>query len=150
MREKTQLEIDLSIDIFNLDEELQKMPQIFEYYSSKYAEAKKIEGEIDQERTICYSKLDKDIRSLPSRYGIKGRATEGTISSIIYTDDEYAELHKKFVEAKYNTTVLKGIVDSLKIKSDSLRNEVLLHGQQYFSVPEVKELSISQKRNKRS
>lgn len=110
---------DLSLDYENLDEDMEKMPSIFAFWSAVLAEARREKNIIEMKLDIRRSKVMDSIKSI-IKEGVK--MTNQDKDDLVNVDSDYVKLRTELINVDTTVSKLFGIVDSLKIKADNLRS----------------------------
>jgi len=127
---------DLTIDIHKLHEEWNQQSHLFMRYAEEAADAKLTMDRLKERVDVVKAELDTEIRKNPDRYGIV-KLTEGQVQSHIVMDVKYREAMAEYLESRHQYDLLSAAVRAMDQKRSALENLVRLHGQQYFSVPQV-------------
>lgn len=126
---------DLSIDINNLHKEFLRQSQLFMEYAEECALARRRMDKLKEGLDVLRAEKDSAIRLLWLTKGVK--YTEAQVSSHILLDKECKEASCCYLESKYEYEMISSAVKAFEQKKSALENLVRLHGQQYFSCPEV-------------
>jgi hypothetical protein len=141
-------EKDIEIDESALDVECLDQARRMLTYTVGAAEAHK---EMDLAKAVVdfvKARLDKEVREDPRAHGLGDRITEGAISSVIITNDEYDAVNRDYIEKKYQYEVATGVVKSFEHRKNMLESLIRLHSQSYFAGPSVPH-NLSEERQKR-
>lgn len=129
-------EKDLYIDESALDVEWLGQAPLMMRYCRELAKAEKEMVRLKEKMKVEWAILDKDIRTNPADFQII-KITEAAVQSAIIMDKDYQGLSQELIEAQFEFNMLKGAVDSIKMRKDALQDLVKLHGQQYFAGPTI-------------
>lgn len=134
-------EEELQIDMYALETEWVDQPRRFFKYAEALAEAKHDLDKAKEALEVKKANLDQAIRQAPESYGLGGKVTEAGIGNAIILDETYGKLRNRVHEASHLVELLGAAVRAFDQRKCALENLVRLHGQQYFSAPEVTEVS---------
>jgi len=110
---------DLSLDYENLDEDMEKMPSVFSFWSAVLAEARREKNILEMKIDIRRSKVMESIKSL-IKEGVK--MTNQDKDDLVNVDSDYVKLKTELINVDTTVSKLFGIVDALRIKADNLRS----------------------------
>lgn len=131
MRVVTDIEKDVGIDKYHLDEEAKKLPSLVSKYHSlvfeKTEELNELEFELEKEEAVAR----KDARALFNAKGIK--ATVDMIADEVCALPAIQQLRKKVAHAKTEVAYIKGVLVALDAKKASLNNLASLYVRDYWS-----------------
>ena len=125
---------DLEIDLSNLHEEWLRQPMLYSQYAEASAEALRQKDLAKNKLEVVKAQLDLAIRSDPAKFEL-GKITEAAITNTILLQEEYQEVYREYIQAKYEFDILCGVVKSFDQRKTALENEVRLWGAQYFAGP---------------
>lgn len=128
---------DLSIDIDALHKEWLRQPSLFMEYAEECAEARRKLDKVKEGIDVLRAEKDTMIRQQWSATGIK--CTEAQVSNHVLMDSDYKKANEHLIELRYEYEMISSAVKAFEQKKSALENLVRLHGQQYFSTPEVKD-----------
>lgn len=115
---------DAAIDRFNLIEEMEVHPRLFEKWSSKVIEATKRRDHYKGKRDLLYSDFDAEIRANPEEYGFGERITETGIKSFITGQPDYRKLQKKRLSAERDINAYVAAVRTMEHRKRMLEKLV--------------------------
>jgi len=131
---------ELGIDPDALDVEWLMQPQLYLKYAELYVNAEVYYDRTKEKLELVKATLDNRIRSTPALYmSSEKKLTEASINSIIVTDEEYKKAQSIFQAAKRTFKLLGVALRAFEQRKTALENLVKLHGQSYFSSPNVNE-----------
>ena len=126
---------DLAIDINALHLEWLRQPQLFMEYAEQCADARRKLDKVKESIDVLKAEKDSIIRQNWAANGVK--CTEAQVSNHVLMDPDYRKATDHYIELKYEYEMLSSAVKAFEQKKSALENLVRLHGQQYFSSPEV-------------
>lgn len=129
-------EDDIRIEETSLDVEWLEQATLFLRYSRHAALKEKEKDEAKEALDLVKAELDKEIRSFPERFGLE-KITDKAVENTIPMQSNYKEASEKFIQAKYEWNVAKGVVDAFNQRKEALENLTKLNGQNYFAGPKV-------------
>ena len=139
-------DVDLSIDLNYLHLECQKHSELAMKYSKLFAKAKRTASMMDEKVKTLRSQLVKEANENPDKNLGKGvKPTAPNVEAYYRDHTEYKEAKQNWIDAVYNMDLLEGTKFAFQARKSMLENEVKLHGQQYYSTPEVNDLSEASK-----
>ena len=115
---ESQLDEDLHIDRFNLNEEFTKHSERFAWYATAYELAQSYENRLKVDLERLYALLDIKVRGTMTQQGM--RITEKKVENAVITDNTYMDLMDRYQSAKEQTGVLKAARDAMYAKKDVL------------------------------
>jgi hypothetical protein len=127
----------LEINLGRLEEDAAGQPNLMRQAGEALAKARKRVKETKQERKVAAAMLHSNVRSSPETYGVEGRVTEKVLDDIDALDEGLADLDKKIIELEYEEDVLDAFVKACGSRDRQLEVEAKLHGQMYFSKPDM-------------
>ena len=130
-------ENDTYIEETKLHVECLDQPRLMKKYSDLLAEAKRALEHEKHRLDVLKAELDKAVRANPEVYEIHGKITEAQVTAAITTSADHKKLSEAIIELQYEVNMLKGTVDAINSKKDMLEELIRLHGQNYFSGPNV-------------
>jgi hypothetical protein len=155
VKKKTTKAPEEEFDFFEIDEnnlvrEWTNQPKLFFQHSVMLVSARKRSEQLkasislinDDIKTIK-AKLDLKIRRDPEKYNIP-KITEPSVTAAILIqpclerkEEEKRTLEKRLISVKYRIGILEAVVSTLEQRKSALQDLVRLHGQNYFSTPQV-------------
>lgn len=139
-------EADLKIDLNFLHLECQNHAEMFMKYAKESARAKKAASLAEEKVKTLRSQLVKEANEDPD--GVLGKGIKATAPNVeaYYRDDAgYKAVKQAWIEAVYYADLMSGAVFAMQSRKSMLEMSVKLHGQQYYSVPEIENLSDAAK-----
>ncbi len=119
-------EFDLfEIDKFRLDDEWVNQVRWYGNYAMKLAEAKAAYEQSKSKLEITIAELDRDIRSVPIKYGIT-KKTDTAVERTIPLQDKYKEDNQGMLKAKHAMDVLQAQINTLEQRKRSISDLVQL------------------------
>lgn len=135
MPNQQQFQQSIKIDILSLDEEWLKQPLLVHEYSQRWvaadAEMEQLKDELKLKRSEIYLRLREEHEG--------SRVTEANLNSLVDSNSQIIEINNKIHAKREELGVFRAARDAVQAKGAALENLVKLHGQQYFSTPNVKE-----------
>jgi len=128
--DKSQVEADVSIDKFALDDEWVKHPSNVLSYSEQAVEAERVVSRLELRKDVLIAQLDQQLRETATE-----RVTEAVLKNFIARQPEFQELEEEIILAKYELNMLRAVVRALEHKRKGLEKLVDLHLTSYFSEP---------------
>ena len=139
------------IDLTRLEEEWLQQPKNFYVVSNQLADARSeiSEAEAEVELARAYRKeieaqLTLKISSDPAKYKLKEKPTAVLVSSTVLIRPSYKKALQKCRDAQEElnhawnkVNHLQSLVNSFDQKKSTLEYLVKLHGQNYFSIPQI-------------
>jgi hypothetical protein len=125
---------DITIDQAALDQEWLRQPSLFGDYAEAKAEAEKAADEAKEYRDLIEARLDKEVRSNPSAFGLD-KVTDKAIGVVVSTHPDFQKAVAALIQARYELALISGALEALRHRKSALENLVVLHGQNYFSTP---------------
>lgn len=127
---------DMRIDETALDYEWLEQPTLMFKYAKLTADAKLTLDKVKDKLDFVRAELDGRIRANPKEFGME-KITESAIMNTIISQEEYIQMQKDLLKAKYNFDITRGAADAISARKDALENMVKLFGMQYFAGPNV-------------
>jgi hypothetical protein len=144
--DENEYDTDLSIDLNYLHLECQKHPELAMKYSKLFAKAKRKASILEEKVKTLRSQLVKQANENPDMYLGKGvKATAPNVEAYYRDNTEYKEVKQNWIDAVYEMDLLEGAKFAFAARKSMLEEEVRLHGQQYYSTPEINDLSEASK-----
>ena len=120
---------DVRINKYKLDEECARQSTLYLYYSDLLAEAKADEDAADDALDKILGTVEMKLRDNPPD-GVK--VTDSTIKALVAKDDEVDKAKEKLRKAKKWKYRIEGIVNSMGHKKSELDNLVVLWSKGYY------------------
>lgn len=152
--EKTDKFSFLNIDIGELDQEWVKQSRLYHKWATKLADARFDHDTAKSKLDAVEAECDRDIRLMPSDYGIQ-KITEERVKKAVILHPDYAAADQDLNHAKHRMHSLEAVVYALDHKKRALEKLVDLRLADYFSDPRAPEaareqLEAERKRNIRN
>ncbi len=128
------------IDLYNLDQEWQNQPKLYHTYAMILVEARKALEQAKADQELKFAKLELDVRKNPTKYGL-AKVTEGSIEKTVTIQDEYQDVVRTVIKAKYRVDKAQVDVTTLDHRKKALEKEVDLFLADYFAQPKAKSLA---------
>lgn len=128
---------DLSIDKYNLDEELVKHPQLYMEWALEVAEASADKDQAKKDLDLVKAEVETKIRKNLKKYGIVGKATEGAVKAAIALHPKMKKYDEIYLKALHNERVLSKIEKAFSIRKKSLEGLVQLDLRLHFIEPKT-------------
>lgn len=123
---------DVKINRFKLEEECDSHPSIYKYYSELEAEQASKINKLNVMLDFISAETELELRKNPPE-GMK--VTESTIKAMLETNKKISDLKLQIVNETGVHLHLKSAVKCLEHKKSELNNLVTLYQSQYFSKP---------------
>lgn len=137
---------DMEINLNFLHLECQNHSVLFMKYAKESARTKKYASFAEERVKTKRSLLVKEANDDPDRCLGKGiKPTAPNVEAYYRTHPEYIKIKQEWIEAVYEADVASNCVFGMQGRKSMLELEVKLHGQQYYSTPEVENLSEASK-----
>jgi hypothetical protein len=137
---------DMEIDLNYLHIECQNHAAKFMKYAKESARSKKAAAFAEENVKTKRSQLVKAANEDPDGTLGKGiKPTAPNVEAYYRTHPDYIKVKAEWIEAVYYSDLCAGAVYAMQGRKLMLEMEVKLHGQQYYSVPEVENLSEAAK-----
>lgn len=129
-------EEDIRIDGEALDKEWLNQPSLMMKYAKHAANKRKILEETKQNLDIAKAEADQKIRKHPERYKLE-KTTDAIVANAILNEEGYKQAYSDYLDAKFESDMAQGAVNSFEQRKSALENLVRLYGQQYFAGPKM-------------
>jgi len=129
-------EQDIRIDPEALDVEWLGQADLMRRYTRHAAEMKREVDEAKERLEVGKATIEMDIRANPDKYGLS-KVTESAIQSVMVLQDEYRQLMKEYIDAKYEADIAIGAVRAVDQRKSALEELVRLLGSSYFAGPRI-------------
>lgn len=135
----TKLQELLRLDLESLEVAAADQANVFFEWANKAVEARfeyerrKANWENRRAQVSC------DARKFPENYGID-KITEAAIQTAVELDKSVISDRKKYLDAREVSLLYDRAVDALEQRKRMIEMLVTLHGQQYFSTPNLKRI----------
>lgn len=133
-REGRDSEVDTKIDRLALEQECERHPSLYHFWSEEYAQAK-------SEVEVLQNKLSGLRASLMLRFRKKPpegvKITESVIVSLVDDDEAVQDLENEIIEAKHIRDKLQSAVNALEHRKKMLDNLCSLWVHGYYSEPKA-------------
>lgn len=123
---------DVKINKFKLEEECERQPSLYYYYSELLAEAKSDKDKAASKFSLITSEVDISVRNDPDS---PKKLTEALIKSIVTVDLKVVKAQKEYDDAKRKVYTLEVAVNSIEHRKSMLNNLVQLYCKNYYSQP---------------
>lgn len=127
---------DLEIDKYSLDSECVGQPQKFMAWSEKMAEATAERDRADQNLEVVKAQVEQAVRKDPDAFGLD-KVTEGSIKSAVTIHPEVQEANERWIQAKYNASILMSAKDAMEQRRSMLEILIKLFLSGYWADPKV-------------
>lgn len=127
-------ERDLYIDETALDIEWLGQASLMIKYTTHQASENREVNRCKEKLDVIKAQLDKDIRSHPSKYGLKS-ITEMAVLQTTIIHKTHKEAISDLIDARYRAEMAQGAVRALEQRKQALENLSRLLGLQYFAGP---------------
>jgi hypothetical protein len=115
-------------------------------YAKESSRAAKAASYAEERVKTIRSGLVRDANEDPDGILGKGiKATAPNVEAYYRNDEEYQRVKAEWIDAVYYADLMKNCVFAMQSRKSMLEMEVKLHGQQYYSVPEIENLSDAAK-----
>lgn len=120
---------EIAIDRSSLDEECSSAPAFYDYWSTQESNLKADLENLEAELSFTIRSMSEE--EIKAEYGLKGKVTEGAISSIIKSDVKYTDLKRRYGTAESQRRSWEKKMKMLDVLAS-------LYGQGYFSKIEAR------------
>lgn len=142
---------ELYIDETALDVEWLKQSEKFMRVSRLSAKVDAEVRRLEEKMKVLRSELILEVNGNPKLLGKGLKPTGQTMEAYFRTHKKHKEIKEQLNEAQYRADVLRSAVFAFQNRKTALENLVTLHGQQYFSTPNVPhDLSKERQKNYQS
>lgn len=133
----TKYDRELSIDKYNLDEELIRQPQLYLDWALKSVEASKEKDSARKDLDLVKAEAEESIRKNPKKHGIiaKDKITETMIKTAIVLHPKVKKYNLLYLNAIDNERVLAKVEKAFADRKKSLEGLVQLDTRLHFSEP---------------
>lgn len=128
----------LSVDKFDLDDELIRQPQEFFDAAVDAVEANERTGLMKERHEIILARVEQDIRRNPKRHKVK-KVSEAAIKAAKVKDKRGRQSFKDFLKAKRNEGVCQAAREAFGHRKKSLEKLVELRIAGYYTEPRIKD-----------
>jgi len=132
------LDAELKINKYKLDDECENQPNLYNYYATQLADMKTEKGILKNRLKFFSSKIELDILSTTNEKGITPGGVKITISSmnaLLTTHETIVKINDELVQVERAIYHLEAAVESFQQRRSDLDNLVKLYGNNYFSLP---------------
>jgi len=132
------IETELKINKYKLDDECENQPNLYNYYATQLAEAKTEKSILKNKLKFFSSKIELGISS---NLDDKGKTPEGikvtlpVLASMVTTNETIVRINDDLVQVDKAVYHLEAIVASFDQRRSDLDNLVRLYCKSYFSLP---------------
>jgi hypothetical protein len=130
----------LTIHADRLDEDCDSNPKLAFEWGEALAEARKNTSLAKNNLKLIAAELDNDIRSNPAKFDLE-KATDKAVEACVLTQICYQNAQQELIDAEYEEAVLQAFVFAVSDRKQQITNRANLHGQQYWSKPNMTEES---------
>ena len=123
---------DVKINRFKLEEECEMHPSIYNYYSELEAEQISKINKLELKLKFISGEVELELRKKPPE---DMKVTNDTIKALLATNKKINDLEMQIANENTILLHLKSAVKSLEHKKSELNNLVSLYQSQYFSKP---------------
>lgn len=132
------LEPDLEIQKFKLDEEWVRQPQRYLKYAQASAYFQQELGEAEQKAKVLLATLKADCAEDPETCLGKGvKPTNDRCEAYAIQHPEYIAAKQAAIDAKYNADMALAAVFAMQQRKEALENLVKLQGMELYSEPKA-------------
>jgi len=128
---------DIIIDKFQLEEEWQKQPYLFEKWSTRYAEAVDEKDRLKLKIEVVKADIENDIRNDPKKFGLGDKPTVNAIAAVVTTNEDVVTLTGAYLDAVKNSNILQGVKEAMNHRKSALENLVKLFLNSYYTKPDA-------------
>ncbi len=136
MENELNYELDVSIDESALDLELLHLSSLTLKYNIHLANCRLAMDKAKDRMEFVRAEIMSKMRKNPDDFKI-GKVTEGALSEALLQQKEYKAEQQAFNSARYDYEVAQAASRSMQDKKTALETLVKLHGQNYFSAPNL-------------
>lgn len=125
---------DIKMSIHKLDQAALSQAELYEEWSTKWAQAVSERDRLKEQITILKAEVDERIRLHPQKYGWASdkAPTETWIAQKIILDMGIRELNDRFIEAQYNVNIMASAKETLEHRKKGLDILTDLYKGNYF------------------
>lgn len=128
----------LTIDKFNLDEELVNHPDLYHDLAIAHVKAEDRVQRLEAKLALVEADLAVNIRSDPKRFGFEKKPDVAAMKARVITSKRYQGVIKKLLKAKRNFAALKAGLRTMEHRKMVLEKLTDLDARDYFAKPRVK------------
>ncbi len=133
-RQERDFEVDVKINKYKLEDENEKQPSLYQYWSELLAQAKSEKDAAEDNLDLVLARRELSIRDDAAEANEK--VTEAIIKARVEKDDRVQTAKTKLREAKSNVYDLEAAVKALEHRKESLSNLTQLWGKGYYAKPD--------------
>jgi tetrahydromethanopterin S-methyltransferase subunit G len=123
---------EVKINKFKLEDESERHPNLYYFYSDLLDEAKWKKDEIEKKLEFVTAREELKIRKNPPK---DVKITEGSIKALLVVNEEVVKLKDKLVEIKREVYHFKTAVEAIEQRNSRLKDLTSLYISGYFSKP---------------
>ncbi len=121
---------DVKINRFRLEEENEIQPQLYDYYSRQYADARAAKDAEEDWYKLVLSKREMAIRENPPT---AAKITESVISALVMQDSEVLDAKEKIRQVNATLYTLQAAMGAMDTRKSALDNLVSLYTKNYYN-----------------
>ena len=129
-------EHDITIDKHALDLELLELSSLTLKYNRHLADCRLAMDKAKEKLEYTAATLVNKMRTNPQEYDLE-KVTEGALRDKLLQSNLYQNQQEKTNAARYNYEIAQAASRAMQDKKTALENLVKLHGQNYFSSPNL-------------
>jgi chromosome segregation ATPase len=126
----------LDIHLNHLEDDASELPKFLFEAGTELANARRKTKEAKNALKVLEAELDRQVRADPEKYGLE-KITEPGIKAVILDSDDYKVAQTAVLDAEHAEDLLDIMVKALGSKKDMIEVEARLHGQMYWSKPDL-------------
>ena len=134
--DRSQFDIDKTIDPGQLDVEAVQQAGLFFKYAEESVKAKAQVDRMKMALDVMEAKLQAEVRESPEKFGLV-KVTEAAIAAAVKTSTRYTDAYDAFLKAREVSGLVDVAREAMEQKKRMIEVLVTLHGQQYFAGPSV-------------
>lgn len=134
MQKRNEVELDLQIDPYRLDDEWVEAASLYGRYAMELADARRDFEEAKAALELAKAEIDTAIRRDPEAFGL-AKSTENAVAAAIPQQDNYKEATQEVINARHRMDIVDGAVKSLDHRKKGLEKLVDLYFGEYYSKP---------------
>jgi hypothetical protein len=131
----------VKVDDTRLDWEWVNQPETFYEAATDLAEARFKVAEAKASLEVIEATVARRVRLTPDKYGVAANPTVAAVDGAVKVSKEYTEALDRLNKAKYRQDMCQALVDALDHKKKALESLAYLHGQNYNSMPKMRDQS---------
>lgn len=145
------LEADIEISKFRLDEEWVKQPQLYLKYAMASAYFQKQTSEKEQKAKVLHATLKADAAENPEEcLGVGVKVTADRCEAYATQHRDYRRAKQEAINAKYEADMALSAVFAMQQRKEALESLVRLQGMEIYSEPRTKDVNFTERATQNS